>query len=213
MDIHFSQVIPSPLVDQPRQDASLWGKDFTLKHGENICLSAQSGKGKTSFVHILLGIRKDYTGKVSIGGKDIRDFTYSDWINLRKNQISCIFQDLQLFPKLTVAENLLLKNELTHTFSMDEIKQMVSELGIENKWDSICEQLSFGQQQRVAIIRALCQPFEWLILDEPFSHLDTENILKASSLIKKVVEAQQAGIILTSLGDLHDFHSDKTIYL
>jgi ABC-type Mn2+/Zn2+ transport system ATPase subunit len=78
-------------------------------------------------------------------------------------------------------------------------------LEIDNKWNQVCGLLSMGQQQRVAIIRALCQPFEWLILDEPFSHLDEVNTQRCLKLINEQTDAMQAGFVLTSLGDSHQF--------
>jgi ABC-type multidrug transport system ATPase subunit len=71
--------------------------------------------------------------------------------------------------------------------------------------------LSLGQRQRVAIIRALCQPFDFLLMDEPFSHLDDDNIAILTELIGSEVEKQKAGMILTSLGSEYNFTYD-TIY-
>ena len=90
---------------------------------------------------------------------------------------------------------------------------MLGELGIENKWGQKCGLLSMGQQQRVAIIRALAQPYEWLILDEPFSHLDEENTRLCLRLINERTTEQGAGFVLTSLGDNHGFSYDYTLKL
>ena len=73
--------------------------------------------------------------------------------------------------------------------------------------------MSYGQRQRVAIIRALCQPFEFLLMDEPFSHLDDANIKIASNLIKEELKMQQAGFLLVSLGERYYFKYDKEIVL
>jgi len=70
-----------------------------------------------------------------------------------------------------------------------------------------------GQQQRVAILRALCQPYEWLIMDEPFSHLDKENTSKCLELINARTLEQGAGFVLTTLGDDHGFHYDQELKL
>ena len=127
--------------------------------------------------------------------------------------MSVVFQDLQLFPELTVGENLLLKNSLQNVFNEEEIRAMLRELDIENKWDQKCQFLSMGQQQRVAIVRALCQPFEILLMDEPFSHLDAENALKCLMLIDKRCDEIGAGFVLTTLGDDHGFKYDNIYYL
>jgi ABC-type phosphate/phosphonate transport system ATPase subunit len=90
---------------------------------------------------------------------------------------------------------------------------MLEALEIDNKWEQKCGLLSMGQQQRVAIIRALCQPFEWLILDEPFSHLDIENTQRSLKLIDERCNHLKAGFVLTSLGDRHEYNYDDEIKL
>ncbi|MBZ0099885.1 MAG: ABC transporter ATP-binding protein, partial [Taibaiella sp.] len=82
-----------------------------------------------------------------------------------------------------------------------------------NKLEAPAAQLSAGEQQRVAIVRALSQPFEWLLLDEPFSHLDFFNRQKAVALIKEVAGYTRAGIIVTSVAMNEDFVYDKKMLL
>src|SRR5690606_36395865 len=109
----------------------------------------------------------------------------------------------QLFHKFTVKENLLIKNQLTNVFSEMEIIQMLEALEIGDKWNQECGLLSMGQQQRVAIIRALLQPYKWLIMDEPFSHLDKENTARCLAMIHNRTVGQNAGFVLTTLGENH----------
>src|SRR5690606_1149836 len=161
---------------------------------------ASSGKGKSTFVNILYGIRKDFDGEISINGRDISLLTLDEWIELRRDKISAVFQDLQLFPDLTVWENLQLKNSLTQHQTDERINEMLNILGIGNKKQQSCGTLSLGQQQRVAIIRALLQPFDLLLLDEPFSHLDEHNAALALELILEETERNKGGFILTTLG-------------
>ena len=197
--------MPSPLSSIQHSKESIWGNFIELKAGKHILLNASSGKGKSTFTSTMIGLRNDYSGSITFDGKDIKIFTPDDWTIIRHSKISVIYQDLQLFPDLTVAENLILKNNLTNSFSENEIKSMLSKLGIEDKWEQKCGLLSMGQQQRVAIIRGLLQPFEWLIMDEPFSHLDTENTLLSLELINKRCKELNAGFVLTTLGDSHGY--------
>jgi ABC-type lipoprotein export system ATPase subunit len=205
MNIKLDHVMPEPLASIHHGDDSIWGHSVELKHAHRILLNASSGKGKTTFAATLYGLRRDYKGTVFFGERDIRDFNPDDWTEIRKTKISAIFQDLQLFPKLSVKENLLLKNQLTDTYSESEFKQLLERLEIENKWDQPCGLLSMGQRQRVAIIRAMAQPYEWLIMDEPFSHLDVANADRCLQMIHERTVEQGAGFVLTSLGSAHDY--------
>jgi ABC-type phosphate/phosphonate transport system ATPase subunit len=90
---------------------------------------------------------------------------------------------------------------------------MLRFLDIENKWDQKCKVLSMGQQQRVAIVRALCQPFDLLIMDEPFSHLDRLNTSKCLELIDQRCNELEAGVMMTTLGEDYGFQCSKTLYL
>ncbi|MDX1652931.1 MAG: ATP-binding cassette domain-containing protein [Brumimicrobium sp.] len=213
MQISFNDVMPFPLSSIRHGEKSIWGSSFTLKEGQKVVLNASSGKGKTTFTHILSGIRKDFTGNVLFDDEKIKLFDAEKWSDFRKNRVSVIFQDLQLFPHLTVRENLLVKNSLTDTFSESQLLDLLKELDIVDKWEEKCSLLSMGQQQRVAIIRAMSQPFEWLIMDEPFSHLDEGNTQKCLQMIDSRCNELNAGFILTTLGDFHDFNYDRELNL
>jgi len=205
--------MPSPLSSIEHSKESIWGNFIELKAGKHILLNASSGKGKSTFTSTMIGLRNDYSGSITFDGKDIKSFSPDDWTSIRQSKISIIYQDLQLFHDLTVAENLILKNNLTNSFSENEIIEMLRKLGIEDKWEQKCGLLSMGQQQRVAIIRALLQPFEWLIMDEPFSHLDTENTLLCLELINERCKELNAGFVLTTLGDSHGYTYDQELKL
>ncbi|HCO68330.1 MAG TPA: ABC transporter ATP-binding protein, partial [Dysgonomonas sp.] len=107
---------------------------------------------------------------------------------------------LRLFPELTAFENIKLKNNLTGFKTDNQIKDMFEILGVADKLDSTVAKMSWGQQQRVAIIRCFCQSFDFLILDEPISHLDDENADIMASLVDREASAQGAGVIVTSIG-------------
>ncbi|WP_294674182.1 ATP-binding cassette domain-containing protein [uncultured Fluviicola sp.] len=213
MNIQFNRVMPFPLASISHGADSIWGNSAQLESGKKILLNASSGKGKSTFSMTVFGIRKDYDGTILYDGRDIKTFSVDEWVVIRQRKISTVFQDLQLFHKLTVAENLQLKNQLTHFKSETEIKNMLAELEIDHKWNDPCGLLSMGQQQRVAIVRSLCQPFNWLILDEPFSHLDERNSLRCLSMIDAECTRQKAGFVLTSLDDDNRFSYDYELKL
>ncbi len=213
MEIVLNHIIPTPLSSIEHRSESIWGNFIELKKGKHILLNASSGKGKSTFTNTLIGLRKDYEGTITFDGQDIKNYTPDNWTTIRQSKISVIYQDLQLFEDLTVAENLLLKNNLTNLFSEKEILEMLEKLGIENKWNQKCGLLSMGQQQRVAIVRSLLQPFEWLIMDEPFSHLDNDNAMLGLDLIDKRCKDLNSGFVLTSLGSSYNYEYDQELKL
>lgn len=213
MKITFHKVMPTPLASIQHASDSIWGSQMELIDGERILLNASSGKGKSTFTFTSIGLRKDYSGQITYDGKDVKTFTPDEWTAIRQTKISVVFQDLQLFPKLSVKDNLNLKNGLQNVFSDEELKDKLSTLGIADKWEQQCGLLSMGQQQRVAIIRSLCQPFDWLILDEPFSHLDRVNAEIALKMIDERCDDLKAGFVLTSLGDDYGYNYSRELKL
>lgn len=213
MDITLDHIMPVPLASIEHDSDSIWGNHVKLESGKHILLNASSGKGKTTFLTTAYGLRHDYTGEIRYGNENIQNYSVDEWTNIRMNKVSAVFQDLQLFANLSVGENLLLKNSLTDTFSESELKSFLGELEIDHKWSQKCGLLSMGQQQRVAIVRALAQPFEWLIMDEPYSHLDVENAKRCMKLIHDRTKEQNAGFVLTTLGDSHGYNYDQELKL
>ncbi len=200
MKIHFEKVIPIPLQGFV-SDSKVWATDYIFESGKHYLVNAESGKGKTTLLSVVYGLRSDYEGSIIINGKANKANSYNDWAALRQNKLSMMFQDLRLFPTITSLENIILKNNLTNHYTLDDIIQMTKQLNVVSLMDRRCETLSLGQQQRIALIRCICQPFEWLLLDEPFSHLDMGNANKCMELIMEECRKRNAGLILTSLGE------------
>ena len=124
----------------------------------------------------------------------------ADWVEIRRRHISMLFQELRLFSELTASENVMVKNKLTGYKDKAAIKRWFEALGIADKWNVPVGKMSFGQQQRVAFIRALCQPFDFLFLDEPVSHLDEANGEIMAQILLEEVRKNGAGVVLTSIG-------------
>ena len=159
--ITLQQVLPDAFAGNPEPPKSdLWLHDVTFRKGEYYLVEAASGTGKSSLCSFLYGARTDYAGRILFDAADCRTLSVAQWGELRRRSLSMLFQDLRLFGELTVAENLALKNELTHFLTPDRIERLLEAAGIAGKRDTPAGKLSFGQQQRVAFIRCLCQPFD-----------------------------------------------------
>lgn len=179
---------------------NVWEKECVFESGKKYRVVAPSGKGKSTFIHYIYGLRNDYTGDVNLGDQNARQISNDEWAEIRQKNISIVYQDLRLFLHLTAVQNLEVKSVLYPDTSADKIRSMAEQLGVTNLLFKKCNTLSYGERQRIAIIRALIQPFDWLLLDEPFSHLDKDNTIKAFELIEAEVGSRNAGMILTSLG-------------
>ena len=193
--------------------SEIWRQDVTLERGKRYLNSAESGTGKSSMCSYIYGYRQDYSGVIAFDGQDIRQLTVAQWCDIRQRHMAYLPQEMRLFAELTAMENVELKNDLTGFKSRDEICRLFQALGIEDKQDSLVAKLSIGQQQRVAIIRALCQPCDFIMLDEPVSHLDDENNRIAADLITQEAARQGAGIIATSVGNHLKMQVDFTFNL
>ncbi|WP_035727972.1 ATP-binding cassette domain-containing protein [Eisenibacter elegans] len=214
MDIIIRNLLPAPLEGSYDPESQIWNQpERRFVKGQKYLLQAPSGRGKSSFIHTLYGIRQDYEGQVFLAEQNIQRLSSKQWADYRQRHLSIVFQDLRLFLELNAFDNIRVKSQLTQYRSDTQIKQMAEQLGIAPLLNKQVKLLSYGERQRVAIIRALCQPFEWLLMDEPFSHLDEDNITKAITLIDQVCNEQQAGFISTSLGATYQLPLDHQIRL
>jgi ABC-type lipoprotein export system ATPase subunit len=211
--IQLNRIQPPFLASAEQTASEIWFKDTVFEKGECYLLSASSGAGKTSLFSYLFGERKDYKGQILFDEQNIASFKENEWHTIRKTSVSHVFQDLRLFDELTVMENIELKNSLTDCFRKSLISQWLEHAGIADKTNIRVEKLSYGQKQRTAIIRALCQPFDFLLLDEPFSHLDNNNIEIMTEIISEEITRRRAGLIVCSLGEEYGFDYTKKLNL
>lgn len=213
MQISLQQVAPTFIEPANFPTSQVWNSIIDFNAGEKIQIVAPSGSGKTSLIHFLYGLRKDYSGSIAFNEKKICGFNAEDFASYRQKYISIVFQDLRLFTEQTVLQNLEVKRQLDPFHTENKIAAMARRLGIENKLNNLCKTCSYGEQQRIAIIRSLQQPFDFLFLDEPFSHLDDDNQKIAMELIEEEARLRKASIILADLRPVEFFEADKTLML
>ena len=211
--IHLQQTLPQVFADRNAITSDVWHQDLVLQKGERYLIEAASGTGKSSLCSYIYGYRYDYQGIICFDERNIRSLSIGEWVELRKYSLSMLFQELRIFTELTALENVLLKNRLTNWKKKKEILSLFDTLGIADKVNEKAGKLSFGQQQRVAFIRALCQPFDFIFLDEPVSHLDDNNSALMGRILTEEADRQGAGVVVTSIGKHIELEYNKVLKL
>jgi len=211
--ITFHSVLPQVFSRQSDLQSEIWNTDVTFEKGHLYLIEADSGKGKSTFCSYILGYRHDYSGEVRFDDRVSRVFKVKEWVEIRLRHIAFLFQELRLFPELTAYENVKIKNDLTGTKTREEILNWFERLGIADKVDQKVGLMSFGQQQRVAMMRALAQPFDFILADEPISHLDANNSRIMGEIMMEEAKRQGAGVIVTSIGKHMDLNYEKILKL
>ena len=211
MLIELNNLVPDPLPEKIVEASGIWGGELRIETRSKVLVSAQSGMGKSTLLHILYGLRQDYTGTAKVDGTCLRQFSPQEWERIRRERISLQFQDLRLFPNLSARQNLLLLPQSNP--AVPSLEEMAERLEMTPFLNQSLSTLSQGQRQRMALIRTLRKPFRFLMLDEPFSHLDETNQMSACSLIEEIVDRNQAGLLVSSLGSTPHLPFDQIIEL
>lgn len=215
--IKLDKVIPDFFGSTFSKDepTDVWGKELTFTRGEVYLIEAASGRGKSSLCSFIYGLRSDYAGSIEFidnEGKALST-TQKDLCGMRRTMLAMMFQEHRIFPELTAVENVLMKNQLTDYFTEKEIRERLTMLGLELRLDTPCGKLSLGQQQRVAFVRLLAQPADFVILDEPVSHLDAGNARIMGTMLRQRQLADGMGVIVTSIGQRLPYEYDKILKL
>ena len=209
MIINLNNIKPSYMSESEVSGSDVYlKKNINLESGKNYLFKANSGSGKSSILNFIYQSNENFEG--SIQYKNIR---YKNKIDIRKKFISYVFQDFKLFGNLSVWDNIKIKNNLTVHKTDKEINDLLNKIGLGEKKDSLVNKLSIGQRQRTAIVRSLCQPFKFLLLDEPFSNLDKDNITIITKILNNELENKAAGLIVTTLNNKYLFSYNKIFKL
>lgn len=211
--IRLEHTFPEVFAKRSDLQSDVWQQDVTFERGKLYLVEADSGTGKSSLCSFIYGYRQDYQGIITFDGQNIRNFKTRDWTRLRRNNLSLMWQELRLFPELTAMENVMIKNRLTGFKYRKQILEWFDALGISDKVDTKVGIMSYGQQQRVALMRALAQPIDFLFVDEPISHLDDGNARQMADIMMEEATRQGAGVVVTSIGKHVDMNYDKILHL
>ncbi|MDE6854875.1 MAG: ATP-binding cassette domain-containing protein, partial [Muribaculaceae bacterium] len=171
-EITLDSLLPRVFAREELPYSEVWRRKVSFRRGGRYLVESASGGGKSSLAAFITGARRDYEGKLLFDSRDASTLSIADWQELRRSHIAYLPQELSLFSELSAIDNIMLKAEICGDTDMDRVESWMERLGITFRRDYPVGRLSIGQQQRVALIRSLCQPFDFLLLDEPVSHLD-----------------------------------------
>ncbi len=184
-------------------------RDVSLRinDGEMVLLIGPSGSGKTTFLHLIGGIDRPTAGKINVNGKEITSFNDEQLAEYRRKDVGIVFQFFNLIPTLTALENVMLPMEfisLPRKIRKKKALALLEKVGMLHRKDHYPDELSGGEQQRVAIAVALANNPPILLADEPTGELDTETGMEIIELFKKLNDEGKTVIIAT-----HDFRLKK----
>ncbi len=189
---------------------ALNGVNLTIKSGEFVVILGPSGSGKTTLLNQIGGIDRPTSGKITVNNRDITGFSDRQLTKYRAKNIGWVFQFFNLIPSLNALENVGLGLELAGDYDhMDErALEMLRKVGLEEKAYRFPSQLSGGEQQRIALSRALVKKPQLIVADEPTGNLDRKIGLEVVSIMKELNQSEGVTFIIvthdTSLADVAD---------
>lgn len=172
--------------------------EFALAAGQQIALHGPSGSGKTTFLHLISGILSADEGSIAIDGTDIEPLSESARDRMRAEKIGYIFQTFNLLQGYTALENVMLGMMFGAGADVRVARQMLERVGLSDRAQYRPRQLSVGQQQRVAVARALVGQPKLVLADEPTGNLDRHRAIEALELIREVCSESGAALLLVS---------------
>ena len=172
--------------------------EFFLESGRQLALRGGSGTGKTTFLNCIAGISRPDEGEIRLDGQDMAHARESVRDNLRSKNLGYIFQTFNLLQGYTCLENVLLGMSFGRGVRLETATKLLERMGLIDRLNHRPFQLSVGQQQRVAVARALANRPKLVLADEPTGNLDPKNSSEAVQLIREVCEENNAALLLVS---------------
>lgn len=217
-NIILGQKVTKKYINGPIEVIAVNEIDFSIKRGELVVILGQSGAGKSTLLNLLGGMDTPTSGSLFIDGADISKYNRKELINFRRNKIGFIFQFYNLMPNLTARENVELATELKKDALVPT--EVLTSVGLEDKFNNFPSQLSGGEQQRVSIARAVAKNCDIILCDEPTGALDYETGKEILSLLSREARENNKTVIIvthnSALADMADhlikMRNGKLIY-
>ena len=198
---HLRKSFPSP---EGGESLIVDLEEFSLKPESLYGMKGESGSGKTTFLHLLAGILKPDKGTIILDGQEVSRLNEGARDRLRAESIGYVFQSFHLLQGFTCLENVLLAMSFLKQAKKPWAKELLERVGLTQRMHYYPRQLSIGQQQRVAVARALANRPKLVLADEPTGNLDPKNGQKALSLLKELCQENGSSLLLVS-------HEEKVI--
>ena len=196
--LHISGLKKSFVAPDATQHLIVDVPDFTLEAQMQVALAGESGSGKTTFLNLIAGILKPDAGAISLDGANVAVLSESQRDRLRAVKIGYIFQTFNLLQGYTCLENVLLGMSFGAGVDRDFAIKLLKRVGLEAKLNHRPRQLSTGQQQRVAVARALANKPKLVLADEPTGNLDHKNARESLALVREACHESGAALLLVS---------------
>lgn len=185
----------------------LRGVDLDLRAGERVALTGESGSGKSTLLHLIAGLDAADGGTIRLEDTEVTKLSDAGRAELRRDRIGLVFQQFNLIPSLSVADNLAFQARIAGRHDVPWTKELTERLGLGDLLRRYPEQLSGGQQQRVAIGRALATKPSLLLADEPTGNLDEATADDVLALARDLVARTGCGFLMVT----HSLHLAGTL--
>jgi putative ABC transport system ATP-binding protein len=173
-------------------------KNFDIEQGEQTALAGESGSGKTTFLNLIAGILRAEEGSIMLAGTALESLTEGRRDQLRAQTLGYIFQTFNLLQSYTAVENVMLGMMFGPGADHTTAVSLLERVGLKNRINYLPRQMSVGQQQRVAVARALANRPKLVLADEPTGHLDHERSMESLNLIMDICRERGAALLLVS---------------
>lgn len=195
-----------------RQDV-LHQLEFDMSAASSVALLGESGSGKSTLLHLIAGLDRPDSGEINFAGYRIHSERESILAELRRSQMSLVFQQFHLIPTLSILDNIRFQAALCQRFDSHYETELIGRLGLAGQLDKYPHQLSRGQQQRVAIARSLLHKPQLVLADEPTGNLDENSSLEVMGLFSDLVKQAGSSLLMVTHSQTMAEFMDRRVWL
>jgi putative ABC transport system ATP-binding protein len=183
----------------------LKGINISIEEGEFIAIMGHSGSGKSTLMHILGFLDTPTSGSYVFKGKDTKNFDQEQLAKIRNQEVGFVFQAFNLLPRTTTLENVrlpMIYAGVKESEQIERAKELLSKVGLEHRLNNLSNELSGGEQQRVAVARSLANSPALILADEPTGNLDSKSTMEIMALFDRLHKEKHTIVIVTHEDDV-----------